>query len=339
MQNKVLIVQRFTEQRFLRRLCASLAVVMLFAMGASVTAQEMLMSPPGGGAPPVMPGQAQAKPESPFPEGIETMQDPLQAGVVLMASPVQIPDNFSMMFTTKDMDSVINAGLSIYKALHATDTSVAKEKSTDDNDDLSKLLESFKGSATTKTQVQSLPYLYLGSILYYSPSQWSVWINGKKLPSHINNPDAIFYVKSISREGGEFVWKPPFFAEVQKKWNELSANPENLPKNLSVDVVDKSITFTLKPNQTLMTSRLRIEEGLVVQPAGERGVVSSNVGVDVQPVGKAPQPVPQPQPVAPSPKAPTATQGQAPVSTSAPTASTTATKAAAPAASDKFKKQ
>jgi hypothetical protein len=207
-----------------------------------------------------------------LPEGdpwlgkISIIKDASQANSYILEKPIAVDNTFSIFFSEKDMRTVIAPALELYDKTIKTESS-DETKNQQGGEDLSKLLESFKGKEPAKEAEKPLPNIYLGSILYYSPDNWAVWVNGKKLPSHFNNPANVFYVTRISRTEATFAWKPQNFRGMGQLWGEKSARPETTPKNVAVDVSAKTVTLTMHPNQTFIPSTLKIAEGIVFSPA------------------------------------------------------------------------
>ena len=201
------------------------------------------------------------------------MKDPSQSNDYILEKPVSIDRTFSIFFSEKDMRTVIAPALDLYDK--NTKTESADDTKAQGGEELSKLLEGFKGKGEVKEVERPLHNLYLGSILYYSPENWAVWVNGKKLPSHFNSPTNVFYVKQISRTEATFTWKPQNFRDMGQKWGEKSEHHETLPKNVVVDVNAKTVTLTMRPNQTFIPTTLNTAPsvwryGWPVNPAGSR---------------------------------------------------------------------
>jgi len=108
-----------------------------------------------------------------------------------------------------------------------------------------------------------LPSLYLGSIVYYSPGNWSVWINGKKLVNARNGEKNEFYITRISRSEIELVWKPASLLNTPALWKQLTDNGKNPLPNITIDESKGIITLRMHPNQTFLPRSLAIREGLI----------------------------------------------------------------------------
>jgi hypothetical protein len=186
----------------------------------------------------------------------------------LLEEPVHIDDSFSLMFSNQDMETIVLPSLELYDRFKSQGTQTQDGGSTA-GDDLTGLLESLKIQGETKQTTQTLSNIYLGSIVYYSPENWSIWLNGKKLVHRINAVSNPLYVSSIDRTHAVLVWKPAILMNMGKLWDEKSMSPDTLPKDVVVDAANKMVTLTMRPNQTFVPQTLTIYEGLVKQSAAE----------------------------------------------------------------------
>lgn len=181
----------------------------------------------------------------------------------ILEEPVKIEETFSLMFSRKDMETLVIPSLVLFD--RSEDQTASAKSKTDGKDDLTGLLESLKVQGETKTIVRPLPHLFLGSIMYYSPTNWSVWINGKKLVNRLNAPANPLYVSHIDRTHIVLVWRPESLRDMTELWNQKSSSTETLPKNITVNTQDGSVTLTMRPNQTFVPRSLKIHEGMVIQ--------------------------------------------------------------------------
>lgn len=136
------------------------------------------------------------------------------------------------------------------------------------------LLESETGSDSASTikpkENNEKSYIYLGSILYFSPKTWAVWINGEKISSQTNSNTQEIYVTAIGRDKVQIMWQISF-----TKWKILTGyeDGEELPELTADNKV--RISFTLKPNQTFILGSNKIVEGkvspsIITQPEPEQ---------------------------------------------------------------------
>ena len=100
-------------------------------------------------------------------------------------------------------------------------------------------------------------YIYLGSILYYAPKNWSVWINDKLISAKDNNVNNELYIKSLNSNQANIVWTMSI-----SKWKILSgSNSESeAPINANNQV---EFNFTLGFNQTFILRNRKIVEGKI----------------------------------------------------------------------------
>jgi hypothetical protein len=164
----------------------------------------------------------------------------------------------SLMFSKNDMDVLLQA-LEIY------DHSARAQKAapTQNKDFLSSLLDTLKHDDASKETILPLPNLYLGSIVYYSPSNWSVWLNGKKLLNRNNQPSNEFYIDRISPSEIELLWTPPSLLDTVETWRRLTEDGAHPPEGVAVDAEKGRITLHMRPNQTFLPKSLAIREGLI----------------------------------------------------------------------------
>lgn len=106
-----------------------------------------------------------------------------------------------------------------------------------------------------KNRESERSYIYLASIIYFSPKDWIVWINDKKITSKTNDSKKELSVQSITRDQVKILWKLSL-----SKWRVISGKKEELaPKTNSENQIE--LRFTLKPNQTFVLSSNQVVEG------------------------------------------------------------------------------
>ncbi len=100
-------------------------------------------------------------------------------------------------------------------------------------------------------------YIYLGSILYNSPNNWSVWINDQKISAANNQIGNELYIKSINEDEVRILWTMSII-----KWKILTnkKSEEGAPINQNNQV---EFDFTLSFNQTYMLNGGKTAEGRV----------------------------------------------------------------------------
>ncbi len=110
---------------------------------------------------------------------------------------------------------------------------------------------------TNAPEENAKSYIYLGSILYHSPDNWSVWINDQKISAQDNKPSNNLYIKSLDKDRASIVWTMSI-----SKWKIItnSNSEEKAPINQNNQV---EFDFILSFNQTYMLNNNQIVEGRV----------------------------------------------------------------------------
>lgn len=102
-------------------------------------------------------------------------------------------------------------------------------------------------------------YIYLASIIYFSPQDWVVWINDKKITSQNNAKDKELFIKYVQRDRVSLTWKISL-----SKWRILAGrSSEEVPPNLNSNN-EVVVHFELLPNQTFILSTNNVVEGKAV---------------------------------------------------------------------------
>lgn len=177
----------------------------------------------------------------------------------ILTAPLHI-GNTSILFSKSDID-ILQPLIEIYDNNRSQKTNTG---SGNKGEDLNALLQSLTAHEETPAAVTPfLPNLYLGSIVYYSPSHWSVWINGKKIVNTYNASTNEFYVTRISRTEAELVWRPSTLLDTPALWQQLTNSGKNSLPNIEVEEPKGTITLRMRPNQTFLSKTLAIREGLI----------------------------------------------------------------------------
>lgn len=101
-------------------------------------------------------------------------------------------------------------------------------------------------------------HVYLASIIYFSPANWSVWINNQRITPENNGNGGEFYVKSVQRDKVSLIWRLSV-----SKWRALSGGKAlEIPQVNQNDQVETQ--FDLKPNQTFILGNKNIVEGRAI---------------------------------------------------------------------------
>ena len=110
-----------------------------------------------------------------------------------------------------------------------------------------------------KSEENEKSYIYLASIIYFTPSDWVLWINDQKITSETNGKNKEIYVKAIKRDSAKLLWRMSV-----SKWKILSGrqSEEFAPKINKDNQVE--VEFELHPNQTFILSTANVVEGRAV---------------------------------------------------------------------------
>ena len=119
--------------------------------------------------------------------------------------------------------------------------------------------DKLKKEAEEKEKENEKSYIYLASIIYFTPNDWAVWINQQKITSENNQKDRELYLKSVQKDRVKILWKLSI-----SKWKILSGrkSEEFAPKINKDNQVE--VEFELRTNQTFILSTANIVEGRAV---------------------------------------------------------------------------
>ena len=87
--------------------------------------------------------------------------------------------------------------------------------------------------------------IYLHSILYQSPTNWTIWLNDDKITAEQNYPSNEMFISSIDRNKIEVLWILTF-----SKWKILLSNEDVRVKPFVNKNNQVELKFTLSPHQT-----------------------------------------------------------------------------------------
>lgn len=175
----------------------------------------------------------------------------------------------SIMFPLSDLHS-LNIVLDAFRqGLDAGIEDPNAEKKKDSNEEtLDKILEELAGSEDDmpEEEKKEIPSFYLSSVLYMAPDNWIFWLNGKRISGEMANLPEGLKVVDLGRNFVTFNWSPQFASEAENRWNErkamLEANDLPLAGIAGISFSrDKTVTFTLHPNQIFYTKEMAIVEG------------------------------------------------------------------------------
>jgi len=168
----------------------------------------------------------------------------------------------SIMFSEKELSE-------LYDALNKYDPEVAAKKP-----EVKSTVNLPSGSEIAPTETP--PVFYLQSIIFYSPQDWILWLNGKKIRTGENYSPSLSVVK-VDEDKAYLLWKSPTIDDLIPGWeNSLKENASNaafLPDsdltwthhtvegNILVNKSEKVFGFILRPNQSLITGEMAVLEG------------------------------------------------------------------------------
>ncbi len=108
---------------------------------------------------------------------------------------------------------------------------------------------------------------YLNSIIYYTDNKWSVWVNGQKISSNLNDKGLI--VKEIGENYVVLEWSTPSLEKISPNWKSVMTTSSgnkfySAKKDIEIYLPDETtavVSFRLSPNQTFEVSNMKIKEG------------------------------------------------------------------------------
>lgn len=110
-----------------------------------------------------------------------------------------------------------------------------------------------------KSDENEKSYIYLASIIYFTPQDWVVWVNEQKITPKTNSRGKELYLRSVQKDRVDVMWTISI-----SKWKILSGRKSetSAPKINANNQVE--VNFSLKPNQTFILSTNSVVEGKAV---------------------------------------------------------------------------
>lgn len=115
------------------------------------------------------------------------------------------------------------------------------------------------------------PVYHLSSIVYRTPTDWTVWLNGARITPKTNDGDVT--VTAVRPDRAWFSWKPTYIQPLTERINQKTLASTDAVKHrfttentASVDRKSASIRFSLRPNQSFAASYFRTFEGKIATP-------------------------------------------------------------------------
>jgi hypothetical protein len=104
------------------------------------------------------------------------------------------------------------------------------------------------------------PAFHLGSILYVGPKDWRVWINGMQYTQDARY--GAVEIQSVDAQRVTMLWKAKDLAYIAPNWGQSLKHLDSTSKgNITVNDKDRTVTISLRPNQTFVSRIMRIVEG------------------------------------------------------------------------------
>jgi len=154
----------------------------------------------------------------------------------------------SLMFSAEENTNIDNA----VEALKNNQTYTPAEKAKDPNSpdsqkDSEKVIKEYENEKS---------YIFLSSVMYFTASDWVVWINDQKITPETNKRDKELYLKSVQRDEVSVVWSMN-----ATKWKILADRKmEDSTPQINADNKIQT-SFSLKPNQTFILGLNKVVEG------------------------------------------------------------------------------
>ncbi len=125
------------------------------------------------------------------------------------------------------------------------------------------------------------PSFFVKSVLYFSPANWSVWVNDRKFTPFYNKSytakgDVDFEVANVDHDRVRLVWNTHYLDAISPGWRQKLSpgNPSanhalkepgfiSLTGKIFVSQDGNRVEVILAPNQTFVTHTMDVEEGYV----------------------------------------------------------------------------
>lgn len=119
------------------------------------------------------------------------------------------------------------------------------------------------------------PVFFLNSVVYFSPQQWTIWVNDEK----ISVGDEHDQLEVSGVEGGKvtFFWRDSKIDYIFPKWREkftplLDTGYFSNQKDILINGETGDISFVLQTNQSFVSKDLKVVEGVVLASGVEKAV-------------------------------------------------------------------
>ena len=161
----------------------------------------------------------------------------------------------SIMHNSEEMQK-INKAFQMFK--QGEEYIIEDEKNEENSDNEDQFSEESK-------IIEEKSRIYLGSILYFSKNNWSVWINDKIISSDNNKPSKEIFIRDLNGKKANIIWSLS-----PSKWQilmgkSLEENDSRVNKNNLIIV-----KFTLQNNQSFLLKENKVIEGRPASKSKEK---------------------------------------------------------------------
>lgn len=140
-------------------------------------------------------------------------------------------------------------------------------------DDFLKKLENAAKEKIISSDEFEYPQFFLSTLVYRSKNDWVVWVNNEKITQQDVVSASGLKVIYINREKVSFEWRPERLDKI------VDITDYSSDGDVGVDMANKIVIFTLKPNQTFSSYAMKVVEGKVMPMVDAHdSVVSGKIG-------------------------------------------------------------
>lgn len=141
-------------------------------------------------------------------------------------------------------------------------------------------LDVVTGESDSKPTSYTYPQFFLDSIAYHTAEDWTVWVNGIKITPVKRDTIPGLALTNLSPYQAEFMYVPRANDRIKLTTEKTE------DERVTVDAINRRISFLLQPNQTFGTFALKVYEGKVAPKTiplmGDEEIISNTVQDTVQ---------------------------------------------------------
>jgi hypothetical protein len=119
-------------------------------------------------------------------------------------------------------------------------------------------LGGLKSNSNPENRFFTYPQFFLDSLVYHSPDDWIIWVNGEKITNATPKENNNIHVVSIDADKATIAWFPLSMDKVLDVWKKFPN------ETVEVDKKHGQVIFSLRPNQTFSSYVMKVLEGKVV---------------------------------------------------------------------------